>query len=66
MDGQLPLPIIAEMPSWLKLDWVTSLIGSAFDTLTSNDLTSTYLTLGLVLSCVFSVIGVVSYSKRRR
>ena len=66
MDGQRPLPVIAELPSWFKLDWVGSLISSAFDTLTSNDLTSTYLTLSLVLSCIFSVIGVISYSKRRR
>lgn len=65
MNEQI-FPVIAELPSWFKIDWVTSLISSAFDTLTANDLTATYLTLSLVLTCIFSVIGIVSYSKRKR
>lgn len=57
--------MIEDKLTWLKLDWATELLQRAFNLLTENELTALYLTLSLIMACIFSVIGVVSYAKRR-
>lgn len=57
--------MIEDKMTWLKLDWATALLQRAFTLLTENELTALYLTLGLIMASIFSIIGVVSYAKQR-